>query len=95
MELDHTQDGAVQMQRLAEATNKNIVLTEQLVAIGTQLNLTKLDILRAITPEEKLKAKIDHQIIEGKYKETQARIKCQKEIMSSIKYLLKAEGSKF
>jgi hypothetical protein len=95
LEINHEEDAGVQMQRLAEATNKNIMLTEQLVAIGTQLNLAKLDILRAENEEAKLKAKIVHQEIEGKYKETQARIRCQKEIMSSIKYLIKAEGSKF
>ena len=95
MELDHTEDSATQMQRLAEATNKNIELTEQLVAIGTQLNLAKIDVLKANTKEEKKTAQIIEQEIEGRFSETKARIRCQKEIMASIKYLLKAEGSKF
>ncbi len=95
MVLDHTEDSATQMQRLAEATNENIRLTELLVALGEQLNQTRIDVLKATTKEEIRGARILRQIAEGKYKETQARIRCQKEIMASIKYLIKAEGSQF
>lgn len=93
MILDHTQDVAVQYEKLVEATNEVIKLTEQLVVIGTALNDAKVTILKAPGAEEKHQAIIDRQIIEGKFAEVKARIKCQKEIINSLKIILKAEGS--
>jgi len=93
--LDHTEDSAVQLQRLAEATNEVIKLTEMLKVAGKNYNETKINVLKASTIPEVLSAKIERQEAEGKYKEILASIRCQKEIINTIKTLAKAEHNQF
>lgn len=94
MILDHQEDAGMQLQRLAEATNEVIKLTEMLKVAGKYYNDTKILVLKA-TPETILQAKIDRQEAEGKYKEILACIRCQKEIINTIKTLAKAEHNQF
>jgi len=93
--LDYTEDAGTQLQRLAEATNEVIKLTEMLKVAGQSYNETKINILKATTEEEVRKAKIERQEAEGKYKEILASIRCQKEIINTIKTLTKAEHNQF
>ncbi len=95
MELSHQDDSGVQLAKLAEADNEGQRLTAELIAIGTQLNLADIDVDQAKTPEEKLEKKITWKTIRGKYKETQAKIKCLDRKISSIKYLIKSERNQF
>jgi len=93
--LDYTEDAGTQLQRLAEATNEVIKLTEMLKVAGQSYNETKVNVLKATTEEEVRKAKIERQEAEGKYKEILASIRCQKEIINTIKTLTKAEHNQF
>lgn len=93
--LNHTDDAGTQLQRLAEADNEGQRLTAELIAIGTQLNLADIDVDQSKTAEEKLEKKIIWKTIRGKYKETQAKIKCLDRKISSIKYLIKSEKNQF
>jgi len=93
--LDYTEDAGTQLQRLAEATNEVIKLTEMLKVAGQSYNETKINVLKATTEEEVRKAKIERQEAEGKYKEILASIRCQKEIINTIKTLTKAEHNQF
>lgn len=93
--LNHTDDVSTLLQKLTELDAEGAKLTEQLVAIGTQLNLADIDVDNAKTPEEKLDKKIIWKTIRGKYKETQARIKCLDRRVSSLKYMIKAERNTF
>ena len=93
--LDYTEDAGTQLQRLAEATNEVIKLTEMLKVAGQSYNETKVNVLKATTEEEVRKAKIKRQEAEGKYKEILASIRCQKEIINTIKTLTKAEHNQF
>ena len=93
--LDHTDDVATQNQKLAEANNLGIRLTDELIAIGTQLNLADVDMERAITIEEKRDKRIIWKTIKGKYKEKQARIKQLDRQIAIIKYFIKAERNQF
>ena len=45
--LDHTEDSATQVRRLAEATNERDALNEQLKFTGSELNKAKIAILEA------------------------------------------------
>lgn len=92
--LNHTDDVAMQLAKLAEADNEGQRLTAELIAIGTQLNLADIDVDQS-PPEEKLAKKIIWKTIRGKYKETQAKIKCVDRRISSIKYLIKSERNTF
>ena len=95
MDLNHSDDAGSQLQKLTELDAEGVLLTEQLVAIGTQLNLADIDIDNAKTMEEKVAKKIIWKTIRGKYKETQARIKCLDRRISAIKYLIKSERNTF
>lgn len=88
--LDSTHDSGTQLAKLAEATNEVIKLTEMLKVAGKYYNDTKILVLKA-TPETLTQAKIERQEAEGKYKEILASIRCQKEIINTIKTLAKAE----
>lgn len=94
MELSHQDDAGTQLQRLAEATNEVIKLTEMLKLAGKNYNDTKVNLLKA-TPENIIQFKIERQEAEGKYKEILASIRCQKEIINTIKTLAKAEHNQF
>jgi len=93
--LDPKDDAGTLQNKLCISINRTIELTEQLKTSGGALNSTKVEVLRASNPAEIREAKIAHQEAEGKYKEIQALIRCQKEITMGIKTLLKAEGSHF
>ena len=95
MEIKHTDDAGIQLQKLAEATTEVIKLTEMLKVAGKNYNDTKVNVLKAITEEEKLKAKIERQEAEGAYKGILASIRCQKEVINTIKTLAKAEHNSF
>ncbi len=92
MELNHTDDASTQSQKLVHATNEIVLLTNQLIEIGTLLNQTEVNVLMAFGAEDKRKAKILRQQAKGKYKEVQARIKAQKEIINSLKVTIRAEN---
>ena len=94
MQLNSTEDSATQVQRLNEANNEALRLTEELIAIGTQLNLADIDIDKA-PKEEKVARKIIWKTLKGKYKETQARIKQWDRTINILKYNIKMEGSHF
>jgi hypothetical protein len=70
MELSHTDDVGTQMQKMLQATNEIVRLTNELIVSGTLLNQAK-----------------------GQYREIQARIKAQKEIINSLKVAIRAEHS--
>lgn len=91
MELNETDDVATLNHKLCLSINKTIELTEQLKSSGGEFNSSKVNVLKAKTPEELVEAKIARQEAEGKFKELQALIRCQKEITMGIKTLLKAE----
>jgi hypothetical protein len=95
MELDPSDDVAILNSKLCLSINKTIELTNQLRDLGGVFNSTKIDIIRAESKEDIRTAKIAHQEAEGKYKEIQALIRCQKEITMGIKTLLKAEKGGF
>jgi hypothetical protein len=92
--LDSTHDAGTQLAKLAEATNEVIKLTEMLKVAGQYYNESKILVLKA-TPENRTQAKIERQEAEGKYKEILASIRCQKEIINTIKTLAKAEHNQF
>ena len=70
MELNHTDSADTQLQKMLQATNEIVKLTNELIGSGKILNEAK-----------------------GKYREIQAKIKCQKEIINSLKVSIRAEGS--
>lgn len=69
-ELNHQDAVDVQMQKMLEATNEVVRLTNGLIEAGNALNEKR-----------------------GKYREIQARIKAQKEVINSLKVSIRAEGS--
>jgi hypothetical protein len=69
MELSHQDDVSTQMQKMLEATNEIVRLTQDLIQAGKVLNDAK-----------------------GYYREIQARIKAQKEIINSCKVVIRAEN---
>jgi hypothetical protein len=91
MPLDHTEDSAVQLAKLAEVTNQRDLLNEKLKLVGKELNEATIEILKATNEAEKVKAKIAQQEIKGKFAEIKADIKCKQDIISTIKYLIKME----
>ena len=70
MTLLNSDDMAVQMGKMIEATNEVVSLTKDLIESGKILNDAR-----------------------GKYHEIKAKIKAQKEIINSLKTIIKAEGS--
>ena len=95
MELDPTDDVAILNGKLCSSINRTIELTNQLRDLGGALNSTKVAVIRAESKEDIVNAKVSHQEAEGKFKEIQALIRCQKEITMGIKTLLKAEKGAF
>ena len=95
MEVDHTDDAGMQLQKLAQAGNEILRLTAVLKAVGDDYNITKVNVLKATTKEDIQKAKIEKQEAEGRYKGVLADIRCQKEIIQIIKTLAKAEHNQF
>ena len=95
MELDHTDDAGMQMQKLTEAGNEILRLTAILKVVGNDYNVTKVNVLKAGTKEGIKQARIECQEAEGRYKGVMADIKCQKEIINIIKTLAKAEHNQF
>jgi hypothetical protein len=79
------------MGQMAIATNQVVQLTEALVLAGGILNDCEIKLIEAISKEDKRKAKIEKQIAKGKFAEIKAKIKAQKEIINSLKILIKAE----
>jgi len=92
--LDHTEDSAMQLQRLTQVTNERDMLNEKLKLVGNEWNEAIVRIYEAKKtkdPEKILNAQIEAQRIEGKFKEIKADIKCKQDIISTIKYLVKME----
>jgi hypothetical protein len=92
--LDHTEDSATQSAKLAELTNKLVMLNEKLKLTGNEWNESKVRVFEAKKTKDIntiIDAQIEEQRFEGKFKEIGADIKTTKEIISSIKYLIKME----
>ena len=65
MELDHTDDAGMQMQKLTEAGNEILRLTAILKVVGNDYNVTKVNVLKAGTKEGIKQARIECQEARG------------------------------
>ena len=70
MVLNQSDSADIQLQKMLDATNEVVRLTNELIERGNTLNKAK-----------------------GEYREVQAKIKAQKEIINSLKVSIRAEGS--